>query len=342
VGVIVALALPFWIYLSSPKGGRESLLVARVALPVVALTHIAQDKGYFFDEGVDVTFADFTTGREGLDATCAGEYDLAIAFTTPVVHDIVMGKDLVILTGLHQSPRNTAVVALVGRSINEPKDLAGKTIGVTTGTSGEFFLDVLLTDNGLDSNSIVRQPLGIADAERHLKEGAVDAVVAWNPYLHRIRNEWPEHELRVFTSQVYVEMSMVVGLRKTVEDKSEAVARFLRALTRAQEYFAGYAADARLAASRQAKGAAHIEPDSPMWEDFTVSLGLNHVMLLTLDQEADWMRSRGLSGDTLPDFRHQIVDSYLRTILPDLVTLPLSDERRTRNSRSVHSGGRTP
>jgi NitT/TauT family transport system substrate-binding protein len=305
---------------------RQTLAVARVGLPVTVLIDIAAEKGYFEDEKLDVKVSDFVTGREALNSMNAGHQDLAVAFTTPTVHDIAAGKDTVILSTLHESEQNTAIVALVGHGINEPKDLQGKTVGASLGTSGEFYINRFLTDSGLDPGSVGFRDVKISDALAVLQAGSVDAVVAWNPYLAQIQEAFPPESIRLFRTSIYQEMSLLVGPREVVNRKNEAILRFVRALSRAEDLLAQDLSGARQAGARHAKGSTHLDPGSPVWNDFTPRLGLNHVMLLSMEQDAEWMRSTGAYAGPLPALRQQIDDRYLREVRPDSVTLPLRSD----------------
>lgn len=326
VRVAVTVAVAASLLTAAALSAREALepplklTVGRVALPVVALLHIAEARDYFAKEGLDVRFVDFPTGREALDETIAGKYDLAVAYTTPVVRQIGRGADLAILTTLHQSGRNTALVARRDRGIERPDDLRGKTIGVSKSTSGEFFLHLLLTSFDIADTEVqtVNVPIiGMTDA---LREGRVDAAVTWNPYLHAAQKAFDPAEIRVFRSDVYAEMSLVVGPREVVQRKQEAVVRFLRALSRAQDEVISRPRDARLAAARNYPMPSDLE--GAIWRDFSPDLGLSHVLLLTLEQEAGWMRDTGAFQGPIPAFRRHILDEYLRAVRPEAVTLP--------------------
>ena len=118
------------------------------------LVYIADEKGFFADEGLKVTFNTFASAKDALNSVVQGSSEIGTVFETPVVLQSYQGEELRILSTLHNSSQNTGFVGLKSQNIESPTDLMGKTIAVTKGTNGEFFLFQFLTTQGNDLSGV--------------------------------------------------------------------------------------------------------------------------------------------------------------------------------------------
>lgn len=307
---------------------RESLSVARVSMPMVALVYLAEAGDFFEDENLDVTFTDFSTGREALASTLQGKHDLATVYTTPLIAQRCAGADLAILSTLHTSGRSTVLVGRRDRGIHECADLRGKAIGVTQGTGAEIFLHAFLLDQGLEASDIRTVDLPIEQSQEALARGDVDGLVTWHPYLLPTLERLGKSNAIVFHSDAYLEISLLAGARPALARKEEAVRRFIRALVKAQEYLRENETPARAAIARKLV-ASRMPITASTWQDFDPGLGLNHVLLLTLEREAAWFREHRECSLSETDLRGLVEDEYLRALDPEDVTLPVWGKRQS-------------
>lgn len=304
-----------------PAAAPQPLSIAVVALPAVALVYVADEKGYFRDEGVDVTLSSFKLGRDALASALAGRADLATAFDAPVVRRLAEGEDLVILTTLHRSVASHAVLARRDRGIERPADLRGKRIGVTKGISTDYFLSVFLTSEGLPLQAVTEVPLEPADYEKALLGGAVDALVAFNPHIHTLRAALGDGKAALFLSDLYQETSLLAGRRERIGEKREAVARALRALARAEDFIRANEEDSlRIVAARLADRF----PESAVragWGAIRAELRLDNLLLTQLIQQGHWLREHDGRDAPLPDFERALAGDYLAQVRPKAVTV---------------------
>lgn len=299
---------------------KESLIIAEGVQPVFALIYIAEAKGFFKDENVDITYKTFSSGRDALASVIAGEADLATVYETPVVLQTVAGQKLAIITGLHHSSRNTALVARKDRGIEQPTDLKGKKIGVTKNTNAAFFLDLFLKSHGMSRSDVTlidTAPLMMAEA---VKSGTVDAVATWNTNLYTARKTLGESLAVTFYSEVYTEFSVLVSKLNTVQERKEALRRCLRALIRAEKFLQSNPSQAIDIVIKHLSNL----PESTIrnvWNDFTLELRLDNILLTTLKVEANWFKSQGAFDEEIPNFRTTIYTEFLDALKPRSVTL---------------------
>src|SRR5947208_6884067 len=161
IAAIVLIALPAVVAaVWSAKVGppfvkpRQTIVIADVPRAAFALLYIAQAKNYFREEGIEVTFEIAKAASEALNAALEGKADLANVFETTVILKHLAGEAISVITALSSSQKNTGLVALKDRGILNPKDLKGRTIGISKNRNGDFLLFLLLTSAGIKSSAV--------------------------------------------------------------------------------------------------------------------------------------------------------------------------------------------
>ena len=73
-----------------------------------------------------------------------------------------------------------------GAGIKNIKDLKGKKIGATFGSTGDLYLRILLERSGIGVGGVRRINVRPPSFVSLFDSGGVDAMVAWEPYLTRM------------------------------------------------------------------------------------------------------------------------------------------------------------
>jgi len=298
----------------------EKLTIATVDYAPFALMYIAQNQGYFKEEGLDVTYKTFPKGIDSLTAALKGDFDLGLANETPAVRKIYEGEKLRIISTLQTSTKNTAIIGRKDKGILTVNDLRGKKIGVALNSSYEFFLYSFLVSHGISFSDVVLVDGDLASMSTLLTDGTVDAVATGNIYLYDAQRVFPPELLSTFQSEVYTENSVIAGREDIVKNKKEAIARFLRALVKAEKYYTTNNKEALDAVVAELPG---VSEDSirGTWNQFTPTLRLDNVLLTLLTREGQWLEDSGIYKNEFPDFKKAIFTDYLKSIKPEAVTL---------------------
>jgi NitT/TauT family transport system substrate-binding protein len=298
----------------------ERLTVGIVELPATGLIHVARHYRHFEAEGVDVRVVAFPTGREALDALLDGRVDAATTFETPLVARALAGDRPRILTTLHQSARNTRVVAPRGSGIDGPEDLRGRRVGVPRGTNAEYFLETLVALAGLDPLELREVDVRPQDLAELLKSGRLDAVAVWYPWVICGHPPLEALECVELFADGYTEFSLLVSRDDVIGPRLEALRRFLRALSRAEQLILERpdAALPALEAVLPDRGGVHL---AEAWRRVTPQLGLDHLLLAILAREAGWVESRMDAPTPTVEFRTLLFPDLLLEIDPSTVTL---------------------
>ncbi len=297
-----------------------TITIAEAQQPVFALLYVAQEKGFFRDEALHVTFRRFTSGRDALEDVVAGNADLATVYETPVVLRAVSGLDVKVLSTLHQSTNNTGLLARRDSGITQAKDLKGKRIGVPFNTNAQFFLSLYLQSQGLTTKEAILVDTSPQDLPEKFLQGQLDAVAIWNPYLNSIKSKFKSDELIHFQSDVYTEMSVLAALTPTTIHKAEALKRLYKALVRSEIYLQDYPKEALSIVvnnfnPNQQQGIRKV------WPSINHTLALDHMLLNVLRGEALWLYHQGVVDTLKLDFEKIFQPKFLSWIKPYGVTV---------------------
>lgn len=298
----------------------QKVTVAYTFQPQSTLMHIAVAKGYFVQEGLLVQPQMYEFGKPSLQAVIENRADFATVAETPIMFAILKGEKIAVIANIESSTQNNAVVARIDAGIVHPFDLKGKRVAFTPGTTGDFFLDSLLTANGLTRQDIVPVELKPDELLGAMMNRQIDAVSAWNYPLTQIKRALGKAGISFYDEQIYTETFNIASRQDYVKKNPETVRRFLRALIKAEDFVAK---NPQLAQNILAS-ATKIEPDliAEVWPSFSYRVMLNQTLLITLEDETRWAMKHKLTTQTvMPDYASYIHQDSLKAIRPQSVKL---------------------
>jgi NitT/TauT family transport system substrate-binding protein len=185
----------------------------------------------------------------------------------------------------------------------------------------DYMLTVFLATEGVPSAEIKEVMLEPAEYESALVGGAVDALVAFGPHTLTLPAKLGPDRAVVFYSDVYVEMSMLIGRREIVTGKKEAMTRLVRAIVRAQDFAEANAEEGIAIVAARLSPLVTETSVRQLWGTFRPVAKLDNVLLTLLVQEGHWLRESGRFSTPPPDFANAIVPDYLRSVRPSAVTV---------------------
>jgi NitT/TauT family transport system substrate-binding protein len=303
-----------------PVGPQEKLTIAIPKNMGSVLVKIADAKGFFREEGLDVTLQLHSFGKVALQSLLDGKADLATAADAPIMFAMMKGTKLSILTTVITSTKDEAIIALKDNRITAASDLKGRRIGVTFGTSGDYFLDSYLVLNALSREAVVLVDMKPEEMTAALLQGKIDAVSIWHPLLATLRNELGQRGIMLNSDSAYTETYNVVSMQALTAQRPEAIRRFLRALVKAESFIAANPVESQRIISE------FCGIDSKLlvgiWKDFQYDLSLNQSLLVTLEDQARWAIKNGLTDRRdLPNFLDALYIDGLKAVKPDAVRI---------------------
>ncbi len=298
----------------------QKITVAYTYQPQGTLVHVAVAKGYFVEEGLDVQPLMRTFGKAALDTVIGNQADFATVAETPIMFNVLKGEKIFVLANIEASSMNNGVVARKTAGVSAPGDLKGKRIGFTPGTSGDFFLDSLLTANGLTRNEIQPIALNPEEMQEAIMAKKVDAVSIWNYPLTQINQQLGDDGAIFYDREIYTETFNIVARQEFVQKNPETVERFLSALIKAEEFVAKNPDEAQVIMSAATKIDQNLIRD--VWNDFNYHVVLDQTLLLTLEDETRWAMKNKLTDQTaMPDYLSFIHLDSLKRVKPEALRM---------------------
>ncbi len=147
-------------------------------------TMLAHQLGEFKKAGVDVNVVQFKGGSESLKAVMGGSADVVSGYFDHCVNLAAKGQHLQAFVVYDRFPGFALVVSPKHTGeIKSVKDLANKKVGVSApGSSTDFFLKYMLSQNGVDPNSVGVIGVGLgASAIAAMEQGQIDAAIMLDP-----------------------------------------------------------------------------------------------------------------------------------------------------------------
>src|SRR5262244_2339903 len=206
---------------------------------------IGAEKGYFKKHGVDAKMLVVDTGTDMVNAMHDGRAQVGDMSTTTYLKAVHAGEPFkVIGLIMNDATRDNAdeplaIVTKKGRGIEAGRisDLKGKKVGLARGqTSDEYFKMVLrrakMKYEDLTIENIWSQ-FGLAPA---LKDGKVDAVVSWEPYVTAVLEQVADSFLVIRGGHHMSYVMVATAHGPTIAEKPDAVRNFAAGLAGASHY----------------------------------------------------------------------------------------------------------
>jgi len=196
--------------------------------------YVAQERGYFEEQGLDVTIYVPGDPSTVLLTVEAGRDDFGISYQPELLLAREQGIDVVSIMAMVQHPLNS-VMALTESGIVEPKDLKGMKVGAPGLPSDEALIDTMLRSQGLTIDDVEMVNVGF-DLIPALISKNVDAIVGayWVHESISANNQgfdlnimrMEEHGVPDFYELV------IVASEEKIADDPDVVQRFVKAVTR--------------------------------------------------------------------------------------------------------------
>ncbi|HLC96994.1 MAG TPA: NrtA/SsuA/CpmA family ABC transporter substrate-binding protein [Candidatus Nanoarchaeia archaeon] len=325
VGIVVSLialvAIGLLINSNNPTGaaayGLQEVDLAINTIPNSALVHIAQEKGYFTEQGLKVNYHAFATGKLALDALIGGGADIATTADVPITLAALADQKISVVATIEYSTDNIQVVARKDAGINKPSDLSGKRIATTKGGGPMFFADAFITKYKIKDAKIVY--LTPPDMITSLVRGDIDAFIVFEPSPSIAIKQLGTDKVTVFSdSDIYGETWNIVVMKDF--ENSDTITKFIKALVKAEEYYTENPEDSIRIVSDYS--GVDLETTKEMLQKQNIGVVLNNVLTEYLQQEAEWAIKNGLSSsERIPDFDEFINTEYLKEINPKVVEI---------------------
>ncbi|MGB1974031.1 MAG: ABC transporter substrate-binding protein [Vibrio toranzoniae] len=135
---------------------------------------IAQERGYFADQGLEVEIQEPADPSTPAKLVAAGKVDLAVTYQPSLTMDVAAGLPLVRASTLIATPLNTLMVLDNGKN-DSLADLKGKKIGISIAGNEEATIGTMLAQENVEFTDVQTINVGWA-LSSSLASGKVDAI----------------------------------------------------------------------------------------------------------------------------------------------------------------------
>lgn len=214
---------------------KPPLRVGINAWPGYEFLFLAQEKGFYRDEGVEVRILEFNSLSDARRAYERGQID---GFGTTVI-EVLQAREF--------SKRSPQIVQIVDSSdgadmvitqtaIKNAASLRGKRVGVELGSLGVYILARCLDKHGLKLGDVTTISSDQMSMEKDFLDGTIDAIVTYPPTSIKLLNSQKAHPFFT-TAEIPGEVVDVIAIEEEVtRRRSGDVAKLIRAYHRAVDY----------------------------------------------------------------------------------------------------------
>jgi ABC-type nitrate/sulfonate/bicarbonate transport system substrate-binding protein len=318
---LLILCLIMWGCQSNEKG-TSSTSVLKLTLAVSsphysALIAIADEKGYFKAEGLDVALTSHASGLEALEMVCLGKAQVAtvadIAFSAKVTED----PSIRVLASIG-TIIGSQIVARKDRKIHDPVDLKGKRVGYSAGTVSDYFLYAFLISEDIPLKEVTAVNLPPARQTDAVVNGEVDAVSAFELFAYEAKKRLGANAVS-WDSQNNLAYHWLLATNEAVIQSPEPLKRLLKALLKAEAFVRDHEAETKSVLVRR----WGFDPDflSESWPTTRLNVSFNQSIVISLQNYAVWQRQKESKEPEPPDVLNYLHTGILDAVAPGKVTI---------------------
>ena len=228
----------------TPAGNSETPTVETVDINVGYMPNYgglwslmtAKEKGFFEEEGLNVTLTQFEDGPTIIAAMENGSVNFG--YIGQGAHKLCVQGNATIIALSHIS-NGDALIG--GPGISTVEDLKGKTVAYSSGTSSEDILRNALAAHNMTMDDIQAMDMDAPSIVTAMMSGGVDACATWSPNSLTIL-EGMEGTTKLADNMTFsdttVSLASWIATPKYLEENRDVAVRFVRALMKAMDYAA--------------------------------------------------------------------------------------------------------
>ncbi|MBC8504158.1 MAG: ABC transporter substrate-binding protein [Anaerolineales bacterium] len=199
--------------------------------------YVALDKGWYLDEGIDLTIKPGGPDISPADSVAGGTAEFGTSLLADIIVAIQQGKPI-ISVGQIQQINGLLLLAKKTSGIETPQDLAGKDVGVWLG-SWQAQFDALMAKEGFTANDFNLVSQGFSMDSFLNDELDVASAMIYNEYYVVLENGFSPEDINIIDYADYglgFPGDVLMTNTQLVEQNPDLVTRMLRASLRGWQY----------------------------------------------------------------------------------------------------------
>jgi NitT/TauT family transport system substrate-binding protein len=317
--VIVLVVLGVWYYMSSQpaySGTPESITIGESPFDYSGLIYVAQDQGFFSDNGLNVTVQDYGSSVGAFNGMLSNNVDVALTSEYVIVGN-AFSNDNISIIGCIDKYQSVYIIARKDLGIENVTDLNGKKIGLSEGTIGEFYLGRFLDLNRMSISNVTLVNMPTSQYEQAITNGSVDAVIT-AVYIDQIQEQLGDNAVLWPAQSGEDAFGVMTSRNDWIASHPGQLNRLLKSLDQAEQYTVDHPAEAEAIVQ---KSLNYSDSDmTSIWPNQQYSLTLDQSLVAAMEDEGRWMIANNLTtAKTIPDYDNYINTSGLENVDPESV-----------------------
>ena len=229
--------LLFALALAAPALGADAVQVGALRFVSSGGLYLAQERGYFKDEGLDVAFTFFDAAQPISVAVASGDIAFGVTAITGGTLNLA-GKGAIAMVAAQGAERKgykgtTVIVsnAAFARGVTGLDKLQGTSVAITqVGSSQHYMMGQIAAANGYDLDKVDIKPLqGVPNMLAAVKSGQVDVALSPPQFAQPMAKAGEAKVIGFFSSVADYQYGAVFTSPKLVASNAALVQRFVRA-----------------------------------------------------------------------------------------------------------------
>ena len=216
--------------------GSPPLTIATGWGAMSGAVNIAQEKGFFKEQGINTTTLSMTGGQQKIQAYVQGKVDITSNTCLRIVRSNLDPSDHVIIGTLSYSDNQMKLIARKSAGINKVSDLKGKKIAVTQASFAHFYLERFLLFYGLTLDDVELVFGGKKEIPGIIKHGLSDAAMWHGVPITETKKILGDDYVIFQNPAIYRKTQQLLVHRAWLTQHREQAKGLLRALLKAEEF----------------------------------------------------------------------------------------------------------
>ncbi|WP_146551419.1 ABC transporter substrate-binding protein [Rummeliibacillus sp. SL167] len=199
--------------------------------------YVAQEKGYFKEEGLNVKIEMPADTNDPLKLAATGKVDLAISYQNQTILSKSEGIPIISVAAFVRHSLDELMMKK-SSGIHSPKDLEGKNVGYSSSELSEAVIKTMVEADGGDFSKVKMTDVGW-DLIPSVATNRVDAIIGGYINHEFVLLNKEGYDMKSIQNSDYdvpdnYELVLVTG-QKTFHQKKDAIKRFWKAVAKGQE-----------------------------------------------------------------------------------------------------------